>query len=71
MFKIGSFEQELSSSMEKNLVVNQVEKNFGLNKLAQAADYLNNAAEIFEQAGMGDIAFDITQVIENLSKVIK
>jgi hypothetical protein len=67
MFKIGSFEDELRSSMEKNLVANQVEKQYGLNKLAQAADLLNNAALIFEQAGMEEEASAITEVLLGLA----
>jgi hypothetical protein len=67
MFKIGSFEDELRSSMEKNLVTNQVEKQYGLNKLAQAADLLNNAATIFEQAGMQEEASEITEILLGLA----
>lgn len=67
MFKVGSFEDELSSSMEKILVATHVEKEHGLNKLAQAADYLNVAASIFEQAGMEEEATAITEVLLGLA----
>lgn len=67
MFKVGSFEDELRSSMEKNLVANHVEKEHGLNKLAQAADYLNVAASIFEQAGMEEEASAVTEVLLGLA----
>jgi hypothetical protein len=66
MFKSGSFEEEIRQSMEKTLVANQVEKNHSLKKLAQAADYLNAAAEIFEQAGMSEHAEEITEVLQGL-----
>jgi len=49
MFKIGSFEDEICSSMEKQLVSNQLEHIHGFNKLAKAAEYLNSAAAIFEK----------------------
>ena len=67
MYKSGSFEEEIRQSMEKTLVANQVEKNHGLKKLAQAADYLNAAAEIFEQAGMSEESKEITQVLHSLA----
>lgn len=67
MFKVGSFEDELSSSMEKILVATHVEKEHGLSKLAQAADYLNVAASIFEQAGMEEEATAITEVLLGLA----
>lgn len=67
MFKNGSFEEEIRQSMEKTLVANQVEKNHSFKKLAQAADYLNAAAEIFEQAGMAEQADEITEVLQGLA----
>jgi hypothetical protein len=68
MFKSGSFEEEIRQSMEKTLVATQVEQNHGLKKLAQAADYLNAAAEIFEQAGMSEQAEEITEVLQGLAR---
>jgi hypothetical protein len=71
MFKIGSFENEILKSMEKSLVANQSEESNGFSKLAKAADYLNNAASIFDQAGMHEEAYEITEVLESLaSKLI-
>jgi len=67
MYKAGSFEEEIRQSMEKTLVANQVEKNHGFKRLAQAADYLNAAAEIFEQAGMTEQAEEITEVLQGLA----
>lgn len=62
-----TFEDEIYRSMEKQLVANQVEETHGLKKLAQAIDYLNNAAEIFEQAGLTDQVDDITNVLASLN----
>lgn len=67
MFKIGSFEDEILQSMEKSLVANQTEESHGFNKLAKAADYLNSAASIFEQAGMHEEASEITEVLQDLA----
>lgn len=66
MFKISSFEDEIYKSMEKQLVANQTEDTYGFNKLAQVADYLNKAAEIFDEAGMIDEANQVTLVLKNL-----
>lgn len=68
MFKTASFEEEIYRSMEKQLVSIQVEQKHGLKRLAQAADYLNAAAEIFEQAGMAEHADEITEVLHGLAK---
>lgn len=67
MFKYGSFEDELYRSMEKKLVANQVEDTHGFNKLAKAADYLNSAAELFENAGMHSQAAEVTEVLRKLA----
>ena len=67
MFKYGSFEDELYRSMEKKLVSNQVEDTHGFNKLAKAADYLNAAAELFDNAGMHQQAAEITEVLQKLA----
>jgi hypothetical protein len=67
MYKSGSFEEEIRQSMEKTLVANQVEKSHGFKRLAQAADYLNAAAEIFEQAGMIEQAEEVTKALKSLA----
>lgn len=68
MFKIGSFENEILQGMEKSLRANQSEEsNQGFNKLAKAADLLNNAAAIFDQAGMYTEASEVTDVLESLA----
>jgi hypothetical protein len=71
MFKKASFEEEIYQAMEKTLVVNQVENNYGFNKLAQAAECLHNAAEIFDQAGMHDTATEVMDVLQQLSEAVK
>ena len=68
MFKISSFGDEISQSMEKKLVSNYVEANHGFEKLAKAADFLNAAAEVFEKAGMTKEADAITEVLQKLVK---
>lgn len=71
MFKQGSFEDELYRSMEKTLVKNQTENRHGFNKLAQAADLLNAAADIFDQADMQEEVRDINDILQNLSEDLK
>lgn len=66
MFKTA-FEDEIYRSMEKKLVANQDDENLGLSKLAKATDYLNAAAEIFEQAGMVGPAEEITEVLQDVA----
>lgn len=71
MFKQFSFANEISHFMEKTLVSNQVENTHGLNKLAKAVDYLNDAAAIFERAGMLEETALITEVLQGLAKDLK
>jgi hypothetical protein len=71
MFKQGSFEDELYRSMEKTLVKNQTENEHGFNKLAQAADLLNTAADIFDRVGMKEEAADVTNILQELAKDLK
>jgi hypothetical protein len=68
MFKYGSFESEIYRAMEKKLVAKQVEDTHGLNKLARAADYLDSAAELFENAGMHSQAAEVTEVLRKLAE---
>lgn len=67
MYKIGSFEDEIYRSMEKSLVTSQTENKYGFNKLAKAADLLNAAATLFEQAGMREEADEVTNVLQELA----
>ena len=67
MYKTGSFADEIYQSMGKSLVSNQTETKYGFNKLAKAADLLNAAASIFEQAGMHEEANEVTEVLQELA----
>lgn len=67
MFKCGSIENELMQSMEKQLFANQVEEQHKFNKLEKAIDYLNAAANIFEQAGFYKEAEEVTDVIKDMA----
>lgn len=71
MFKFGSVEEELFRGMEEQLIKNQTEKQYGFQRIAKATDYLNCAAEIFEQAGMIKEALEITTILENLLKTVE
>jgi hypothetical protein len=64
MFKKASFEEEIFQSMEKNLVSNQSEQKAGLKRLAQAAEYVGAAAEIFNQAGMTEEAKELINLLK-------
>jgi hypothetical protein len=71
MFKSGSSQDELFRSMDKSLVENQTENAHGFGKLAKAADYLNEAATIFEQAGMSSEAAQLTDILLALVKDVQ
>jgi hypothetical protein len=71
MFERANFEEEIYRSMERNLISNQLESNYGFNKLARATELLNKAAYIFEQAGMIEAAQDIVEVIKSLAGAVK
>jgi hypothetical protein len=71
MFKKASFEDEIYQSMEKQLVSNQLENRHSFKRLSQAAELLNKATEIFEQAGMTETADDITEILQNLAGALK
>jgi len=71
LFATANFSDEIYRSMEKQLIDNQLEKQHGFKRLAQATDLLNKAAEIFEQAGMSETAEDITELLQNLAGALK
>ena len=71
MFKSGGIEDELFHSMKKNLVANQLESQHGFNKLAKAIDYLNAAADIFDQTGLYKEAADVTKVLSKIAEDIE
>ena len=67
MFKKADFEDEIYRSMEKQLVSNQVEDKHGFKRIAKAAEYLEAAAEIFDQAGMTREAEETISVLHSLA----
>ena len=71
MFKQSSFEDEIFRSMETSLVKNQTEEKHGLSKLAKAADLLNEAASIFDDAEMFQESKDVSDILQNLIKDLK
>ena len=71
MYKIGSFEQELYESMSKNLSNHRLEDKFGFDKLAKAINFLNEAAIIFDKAGMQAEAKEVLEVLQKLASDIK
>jgi len=66
MFKRGSIENELMDSMQKQLVSAQVEDQHKFDKLSKAIDYLNAAANIFEQNGLHKTAEEVTEILEDM-----
>lgn len=71
MFKQGSFEDEIFRSMETSLVKTQTEEKHGLSKLAKAADLLNEAASIFDDAEMFQESKDVSDILQNLAEDLK
>lgn len=68
MFNKKDASFEIAQSMEKALVSNAVDKQTqGLNKLAEAMEHLNAAAEIFDDAGLRKYAEVATQLLESLA----
>jgi|DEB19_MinimDraft_3_1074340.scaffolds.fasta_scaffold102046_2 hypothetical protein len=62
---------EIYRSMEKKLVSNQLENKYAFNKYARTIDYLNQAANIFDKAGMHQEANEITKVLNSFTKILK
>ena len=71
MFKLGSFEEELYKSMEKQLVSNQAETKYGFNKLAKVFELLKTASDIFDDANMLDESKQVDSVLNNLVKKLE
>ena len=67
MFKQGSFETEIRSSMESNLRDKALESKFAFSKLSRAADHLSHAAELFERAGMTKEAEEALGLLNKLA----
>lgn len=71
MFKSSSFENEIYNSMEKKLISNQLENRYSFDKLSKAADYLNEAAELFEKAGMYKEATEVVDILKSFTHQLK
>jgi hypothetical protein len=75
MFKQGGFfdgsprgyEDEISSSMEKNLQEKSLESKFAFSKLSRAANYLSYAAELFDKAGMSEEMEETLSLLKKLA----
>jgi len=62
MFKYENSENEIFANMQKSL--EDSEKNNKLNKLAKVVNYLNNAIEIFSNAGMKKEASNVQNILD-------
>lgn len=65
MIKKSVFEDELIYGMQREL--QGFEKNAGMNDLTQAADYLQAAMEIFEEAGLTAQADQLLSVLQKIA----
>lgn len=65
MIKKSVFENDLIVGMQREL--QPFEKKAAINNLVKAAEYLQSAAEIFEEAGMTAKADKILQILEKLA----
>jgi hypothetical protein len=71
MFKPGSFEEELARGMHERLIANQRENQFHYDQLTKAADFVNAAAEIFDETGFHQEAEVLTKLLEKMAQVKK
>lgn len=71
MFKQGSVADEVSGSMEKELLSLQGEENKDLVMAAKAAKLLNKAGLLFIKAGMTEEAEDVANVMSSLAQRFK
>lgn len=69
MFKKENFEDELVKSMSQNLASNQVEKKYSFDKISKAADFINAAAEIFDDTGFHAEAEVLTRMLERIASL--
>ena len=70
MFKINCSADEIYQSMEKSIASNNLENKYGFNKLARAIDYLNSAAEIFENSNMASEADEIVDLMLSFAQSV-
>jgi hypothetical protein len=68
MFTKKSFVDEIAGSMERHLIDGAINKQAERQeKLVKAADYLNAAAEIFDESGLTAQAEVVTAILESLA----
>lgn len=68
LFKIGSFEEELATSMGKQLLAHQHEKQLGFDRRAtKAVDLINAASQLFDEAGFHSEAEMLTRFLERIA----
>jgi hypothetical protein len=65
LFKLGSVADELMTNMEKEL--SSIQKDNKIAKVSKAFDYLNYAAELFDDVGRIKEAEVITKLIEKMA----
>lgn len=68
MFKQGSVADEISRSMERELVAHQAERSHGFSKVSKAIELLGSTAALFAQAGMVEEEKEVIGVLESLVK---
>ncbi len=67
MFKVGSFEEELATSMERSLVSNRLENKYSFDKIAKVADYLSAAAELLDDTGYTVESEMVTRILAKIA----
>jgi len=66
MIKKSVFENEIIAGMQRKLAKPEIEQ--AMDKIVQAADYLNSAVEIFEDAGMTKQADSILRILAKIAQ---
>src|SRR5271166_2985028 len=66
MIKKSIFEDELITAMQQQLVKQGTQREF--DHLEQAAEYLNSAAEIFEDMGMAKNAEEVIHILYKIAE---
>ena len=58
---------DIANLMQRNLISNAADETLGTRHLEKAADFLNSAADLFEDAGLYEEAEAVTQILEKLA----
>ena len=64
-------DNEIYNSMQEKIIKNQSYIDYKLQKIVKAGEYLKNAAELFEKAGMKKESSEIKNLIKSCINVIK